>query len=422
MLPNLLRNTYDALHEECLIRGVDMGGPKEEGAGLEEVGSDGRGTGLEAEFPDLGEGSINSPFDPAKIDVVTQGRTVDLLLTRLEEGEIDLSPEFQRRANLWNDQRKSGLIESLLLRIPIPSLYVSEDINGNYTVVDGLQRMCAIAHFAKVSALNAAVKTSLPPLRLSGLQSLPVEYKGKSFDELPRPLKRRISETELTLHVIRASTPAAVKFSIFSRINQGGLPLAPQEIRNAVYAGEWRGYVKAMAESVDFQKATDGRIRGERMEDVELVLRFVAHAVNRGKDRPENQNLDDFLNDFVGSQSLSWGRGDWDFITMEFYRSLHFSRMIFGEHAFRKYYGDGRRRPINRGLFESQTVVLTYFTEDNLKVLVARRNLVMEKLANQFEAGGEFSSSLLYATGRGSSSNTRLKILSSLLTEVLLDH
>src|SRR6266850_5511234 len=84
---------------------------------LEELNSDGEGTGLEVEKPEL---VINTPFDPAKIDVITQGRTIDLLLARLREGELDLSPDFQRRSNLWNPIRKSSLIESILLRIPIP--------------------------------------------------------------------------------------------------------------------------------------------------------------------------------------------------------------------------------------------------------------------------------------------------------------
>src|SRR5882762_1701276 len=89
---------------------------------LEETGLDGIGTGLEAEpAPEI----LSLPFDPDKIDVITVPRTIDLLLTRLEEGELDLSPDFQRRSNLWNDATKSALVESLLLRIPIPSLYVS---------------------------------------------------------------------------------------------------------------------------------------------------------------------------------------------------------------------------------------------------------------------------------------------------------
>lgn len=388
---------------------------------LEEIGSDGAGTGLEVERIEADDGSIKAPFDPAKIDVFTQARTVDLLLTRLEEKEMDLSPEFQRRANLWTDKRKSGLIESMLLRIPIPSLYVSEDVDGNYTVVDGLQRMCAIAHFVKVESLNAAVGTSLPPLRLSGLQSLPKEYLNKSYAELPRPLRRRISETELTLHIIRASTPTAVKFNIFSRINQGGLPLAPQEIRNAIYAGGWRSHIKCLAESQQFKQATGNKIRGERMEDIELVLRFVAHySLDISTERPEKQNLDDFLNNFVQNVANSWTAKGWLVAENGFYRAMKYSNRVFGRYAFRKYYGNhGYRSPINRGLFESQSVALARFTDSELDTISEKTDLVLAGLSKLFDTSHEFVSSLLYATGRGGASNIRLLKIGKLLSEVL---
>ena len=176
----------------------------DETVSLEEITSAGTGSGIEAERQSDDTADISTPFDPKLIDVVTVPRTVDLLMSRLEHGELDLSPEFQRRANLWNEVRKSGLIESMLLRIPIPSLYISEDDEGNYQVVDGLQRLCAIAHFVKVSSLNKALDTKLDPLRLKGLQSLKKGLDDKAFDELPRPLNRRIMETVLTLHVISA--------------------------------------------------------------------------------------------------------------------------------------------------------------------------------------------------------------------------
>ncbi|WP_448132897.1 DUF262 domain-containing protein [Stenotrophomonas rhizophila] len=388
---------------------------------LEEIGSSGEGTGLEVERVDPNP-LINAPFDPAKIDVFTQNRTIDLLLTRLREGEMDLSPDFQRRANLWNESRKSGLIESLLLRIPIPSLYVSEDLKGNYTVVDGLQRMCAIAQFVEVAALNKAVKSNLTPLELTGLQSLPSDFKGITYSKLPRPLQRRISETELTLHIIRASTPASVKFSIFSRINQGGLPLSSQEIRNAIYPGDWRRRTKSLAESVDFQSATDGKIRGERMEDIELALRFVAHYANMSvNERPENQNLDDFLNEFVSTHGANWSDNQWNQVEANFNRAMRYSRKVFGIYAFRKYYGETRRLPINRSLFESQAVVISMFSDSQLETLSARKAEVLAKLADEFISDGEFAASLLYATGRGASSNIRIRVLSNIFMKVLND-
>jgi succinate dehydrogenase flavin-adding protein (antitoxin of CptAB toxin-antitoxin module) len=391
--------------------------PKERSEILEELTSDSQGTGLEVQREPSPEGAIRAPFDPSTIDVITQVRTVDLLLARLREGELDLSPDFQRRANIWDENRKSSLIESMLLRIPIPSLYVSEDKDGNYTVVDGLQRLCAIAHFVDTTALNKAVKAKLNPLRLTGLQSF--DFKNKSFAELPRPLQRRINETELTLHVIRASTPGDVKFNIFSRINQGGLPLTAQEIRNAVFAGDWRKKVRELAESTAFAKATEHKINGERMQDMELVLRFIAHYTFQ-KDRPDDQNLDEFLNETVEKRAPQWGDQYWENIEAAFYGALEAACRIFGKYAFRKYYLGWGRSPINRGLFETETVVLSRYTSHQIDTLAARHKQVYEKFLKLFaDRDGDLNRALLYATGRGSSTNKRTKIIQSALGEVL---
>lgn len=389
---------------------------------LEELTSDGQASGLEVEKVDIQEGpegAIRVPFDPSKIDVITQARTVDLLLTRLKEEELDLSPDFQRRDNIWDEKRKSSLIESMLLRIPIPSLYVSEDKDGNYTVVDGLQRLCAIAHFVDVAALNKAVNGNLNPLRLTGLQSL-LDHRDKSFAELPRPLQRRIKETELTLHIIRASTPKAVKFNIFSRINQGGLPLTAQEIRNAIYGeGQWRERVRRLAESTEFLTATEHKVKLERMEDIELVLRFVALYTFDSK-RPDDQNLDDFLNETVERRSIVWDDEKWTDIETSFYRALAASSEVFGKFAFRKYFGlNQSRRPINRGLFETETVLLARRSPAELKLLASLSDSLLEKVAELFNTNSDFINATLYATGRGSSSNKRVDLLDNALTEVL---
>lgn len=387
----------------------------------EEVDVDGSGTGLEVEKESENDGDIKAPFDPTKIDVITQQRTIDLLLSRLEHGELNLSPDFQRRANLWSVERKSGLIESILLRIPIPSLYISEDHEGNYHVVDGLQRLCAIAHFVSVKSLNSALETRLPPLRLRGLQSLGNELVGAAFDELARPLQRRISETELTLHIIRAGTPANVKFNIFSRINQGGLPLTAQEIRNAIYPGIWKDSVRRMATSVDFRKATEERIKSTRLESHELVLRFASHyALPRGEKRPSEENLDDFLNTFVEKRSAHWDISQWAEIEQSLSRALVAAPKIFGRLAFRKFsHPHESRRPINRGLFEAETVSLARRTDNELKTLVERSEIVIEKYKNKFSLDPIFTGALLYATGRGNASNKRIETISEILDEAL---
>lgn len=390
---------------------------REEPDVLEELTSNGEGSGLEAE---KAEGVIHAPFDPEKIDVITQGRTVDLLLTRLREGELDLSPEFQRRSNVWDEERKSALIESMLLRIPIPSLYVSEDKEGNYTVVDGLQRLCAISHFVDVAALNKAAGVKLAPLRLKSLESLS-EYDGSTFDEIPRPLQRRINETELTLHIIRASTPPNVKFNIFSRINQGGLPLTAQEIRNAIYPGEWRGRVRRLAEGDLFMKATEGKIKRERMQDIELALRFVAHfTMPFGERRPDDQNLDDFLNDTVDRRSTSWKSSDWEEIELAFARALRAAPSVFGRIAFRKYSeANEHRRPINRGLFETESVSLARRNDRELSILASRSEEVISCFKLNYQEDDEFSNALLYATGRGRASNKRLDVINAIFDAVL---
>lgn len=390
---------------------------------LEELSFDSTGSGLEAEPSEDGEGDIRAPFDPKLIDVITHQRTVDLLMARLEHGEMDLSPDFQRRANLWSDARKSGLIESMLLRIPIPSLYVSEDKEGNYQVVDGLQRLCAIAHFVKVGSLNRTLGTKLNPLRLTGLQSLKNELDNKTFEELPRQLQRRITETELTLHVIRAGTPPNVKFNIFSRINQGGLPLKSQEIRNAIYPGKWREYIREMAASKDFLNATEGKIKGERLEDHELVLRFAAlYSLPSGDRRQQEENLDEFLNEFVEKRAAGWSEQRWRELEASFIHSMQAAKRVFGNIAFRKYSSvNEARKPINRGLFETETVALARKSREEIDILMNRSDQVKAKFGQKFHSDKEFSNALLYATGKGWASNKRLEVLNAIFDEVLND-
>ncbi len=374
-------------------------------------------SGLESEGDEGAE--IEVPFDPTKIDIIVKTMTIGSLETRLENKELDLTPDFQRQANVWNAKRKARLIESILLRIPLPSFYFSEDEEGTYAVVDGLQRLCSVFHFMKPKALADATQAKLQPLVLQDLQYLK-ELNGKTFEELDRKFQRRISELEITANIIRANTPPAVKFNVFARLNQGGLPLNAQEIRNAIFPGQWRKKIKSLAESHAFIQATDSKVRAERQQDAELVLRFIAlWQLGSPYQRPANQTLDEFLNAVVEEQLCHWSEAKWQEAEAAFIHAIEAARAVFGMHAFRKSVTGQRRRPINRGLFESQLVVCGSLSSENLEKVQARRDVVEGGFAEILLDDHEFVQSLLYATGSAHASNTRVKKLLTLMSEAI---
>jgi hypothetical protein len=364
--------------------------------------------------------AINTPFDPKQVEIIARKFTISALLERLKHDELELNPDFQRRANLWDSKRKSRLIESILLRIPLPSFYFREDENGNFSVVDGLQRLCTIFHFVDYAQLNRATGSKLVPLRLNGLQYLK-DIEDSDFEELDRTFKRRINELEIEANVIRASTPKEVMFNVFARLNQGGLPLSPQEIRNAIYPGEWRKEIRGLSESNEFKKATGNRIPTDRQQDMEMVLRFISlWALTPKGQREPNQILDKFLNDTVEKSLNTWNEKNWIEARQAFFQSLEFSVSIFGRHAFRKSYGNHALKPVNKGLFESQLIALSKLQNNQVQMLVTRKNEVCKRFGIEIQdVDSRLSKALRSGTGHAESSNARITELSKIFKEVL---
>lgn len=123
-----------------------------------ELDSAGLSTGVEREVS--GEEAIREPFDPEKIDVATRTPTVALLLSRIQRGALDLQPDFQRLAGIWTQQAQSRLIESMLLRLPLPTFYAAEADDARWVMVDGIQRLTAMARFIAPEDIGAAPSSS----------------------------------------------------------------------------------------------------------------------------------------------------------------------------------------------------------------------------------------------------------------------
>lgn len=366
--------------------------------------------------------AIDTPFDPTHVEITAKKFTISALLERLKHDELSLSPDFQRRANLWDNKRKSRLIESILLRIPLPSFYFREDEKGNFLVVDGLQRLCSIFHFVNHEELNRSTKVavSLGPLKLEGLQYLKT-MEGRAFSDLERAYQRRINELEIEANVIRPSTPQAVMFNVFARLNQGGLPLSPQEIRNAIYPGNWRENIRNLAESKEFTSATGSRIPKDRQQDMEMILRFVAlwAQTPRGQ-RKSNQILDKFLNDSVENTLNTWNTKDWKKAETALYSSLLKAIEIFGQHAFRKSSELQAKQPVNKGLFEAQLIALSMLKPTELLRLIHAKTKVTKEFGKQInDKESRLSKALRSGTGHAESSNARIEELTKIFKLIL---
>ncbi|MFJ9617673.1 DUF262 domain-containing protein [Streptomyces noursei] len=374
-----------------------------------EVTADGRPTDIEREeAEDVVIEQITSPFDPEHIDIDTRTTTVDLLLSRLRNEMIDLAPDFQRKAGIWTDGKQSRLIESLLLRIPIPSFYAAEKKDGSWAIVDGIQRLTSIARFVEPETVGA------DPLKLTGLEYLR-NFEGAGFANLSGKLQIRLRETEVVVHVIRRGTPEPVMFNVFARINTGGEPLTRQEIRHALISGRARTLLAELAETEEFRRATGYSVVGDRMADREMVLRFLAfrmtspHAYKPG-------DFDAFLAEAM-HQVNRLDSVEEDRLRTEFLTAMLAAEKIFGHHAFRKYRRNQQRKsPINKALFEAVSVNLASLGDGDRQAL--RQVDVLDAFAELMD-DAEFERAISVGTGDARKVRKRFDAVKELFEDAL---
>ena len=340
-------------------------------------------SGVEVERDDP-EIKIERPFDPEKIKVRTANIVVEQLVARIKYDEINLEPPFQR-SFIWKTERQSRLIESLLLRIPIPVFYVAADEKENWSVVDGVQRMSTIYNYATGQ------------FSLSRLEYLD-QLNGQTYNDLPRAMQRRIGETQLVVNIIEPGTPEDVMFNIFRRINTGGMTLNGQEIRNALYPGPVREYLKELANTEEFLDVTVHSIREDRMADRECVLRFLAFYVNPWEDYDAN-DLDGYLGRTMTKiNKMTLERRE--AVAEDFKKAMRAARCIFVDDAFRKRYNrDVSRSPVSKALFEAWSVQLARCSPEQIGRLVEKREEVIDRFISLMNEDSDFDKAISSSTG-----------------------
>lgn len=316
----------------------------------EELAEDGEVAGVEDEQEQF---NSHEPFDPASISLSSKVVALDTVLRRIKNETIQLAPDFQRNY-VWNSERKSLLIESMMLRIPLPMFYVSEDRDGNWEVVDGLQRLTTIRDFV------LGPDSDGKGFALKGLEFWGDLFDGKNFYTIEHKMKmpriiNNIMEAELSFTIINPDTPEKVKRNIFKRINTGGMPLSMQEIRHALYQGNATKLLSKLINSNAYSELMGDTVKDSRMAARELILRYLSFNI-RGWTNFKG-DMDSFLSDTMryinGDLSIEVSRNYSEAkATNEFYKALNRSHEIFGEHKFRRSRNNQRKTPINKSLFE----------------------------------------------------------------------
>ena len=366
----------------------------------------------EAEELALEEECSDAPFDPRSVNVYSKSQVVDLLVRRIKTGALDLHPDFQRSSGIWSSVKQSRLIESLLIKIPIPSLYFDASNDSRWQVIDGLQRL---------STINDFVNDRFALTKLEFLHDL----EGLKYSQLQPVYQMRIDETEITSYLVMPGTPMRVKFDIFRRINTGGVPLSQQEIRHALNVGPCTDLLKAMVGTEEFKRVIDGGVSDVRMADRECALRYLVFS-DRTAEAYTRNDFNVFLCEYMEEFNLRHRGGrvsdePLHRIVLRFAADMKLARDLFGDRAFRLLRRDGslESKRINKALFEAWSVNLARLDDVSRDILLRRREDLVSAFALELAENTDLYKSVTRSTNSVASVHARFDRIKSIIDEVV---
>ncbi|MCF6289165.1 MAG: DUF262 domain-containing protein [Proteobacteria bacterium] len=369
-------------------------------------------TNIEIENTDdeIGENDddIISPFSTKDIKITNAIILLPSLIKKLEYEEIDLSPDFQRHADLWDINKMSRLIESILLKLPLPVFYFDVSNPDKWVIVDGLQRLSAIKRFF--------VKQDI---KLKNLEFL-TDLNGKTYKDLERRLLRTIDDTQFVTYQIEAQTPKKVRYSIFNRINTGGLTLNAQEIRQALNQKgngiEPASGVKFLQEVINENIFKDVvGISNKRMAGQELVLRFMAFKILDEKFTIMREFLDAAM-EVIDKKPMDELIGLKDRLI----NVLKFSEEVLGKnHKFsRSITENSKNKLVNKSLFDVLTVSFDEIRDKD--AFLKNKNSFVGKLKDMLrDETSDFFESITKGTSGKRAKEIRFQTIRGLIKEVL---
>lgn len=289
---------------------------------------------------------------------------------------MQLDPDFQRQ-EVWGSRQKSELIESILMKIPIPVFYFFRNNEGITQVVDGRQRIGTVISFMN----NEFALSSL---------SIMKDIERKKFKDLTPAQQRAIEDYSIDVYFIQHPTPEEVMLDIFDRVNRGGTKLNKQEMRNAIYQGKSTKLLKTLSNLREFKEIVGNCIDAKRMKDRYIILRFIAFYLCFAHHKLEYKGkIDEFLAEamkLVNKMNDSEIEG----ITQIFTQTIQYIHKHYDEDIFRFPTQTQNKRPINMLLFESLCYLIVECQKRKIRISQER----IDELKKEFEQSGKFSKAL----------------------------
>ncbi|MDI6775933.1 MAG: DUF262 domain-containing protein [Syntrophales bacterium] len=259
---------------------------------------------------------------------------VESLHGKYKRGKLDIQPDFQRYF-VWDTKKSSRLIESALLDIPLPVIYLSEEQDGKEYAIDGQQRLTAFFSYIDGKFPDGR------DFRLNGLKVF-TELNRKSFKEIDDKLQDKIRYCKIHAITFKKDSDINLKFEIFERLNTGAVSLNDQELRNCIYRGPYNDLLKELSQDIDFLNLLGLKSYEKRMRDIELVLRFASffHSTYLNYKPPIRKFLNDDMekHQFIRAKEASE-------LKNAFKNAVMIIKSLFDDHAFKRFYKGTDKNP-----------------------------------------------------------------------------
>ena len=333
----------------------------------------------------------------------------------LNDGDLDLQPEYQRKY-VATKKIASKLIESILMDVPIPVIYLAEEKDGTYSVIDGQQRLTSFLSFISEKYPNGE------SFKLTGLKVLK-ELNRKLFSELSNEEKNKIRKTTLHTIVIKKESNEDVKFAIFERLNTGSIKLNEDEIRNTVYRGNYINLLSELEENKTFHEVVQKENFKRRMFYRGMILRFL--ALSEKSYLNYQPSMKQFCNkELRDNRNLNEEKAEE--YRKRFLHCIDLVKVVFGTTAFRRYASASKEKEkgnwtttrINMALFDIQMCgFVNYSKNEVLNKADYIREAILEMMANN----QAFIDSILIQTSNKEVLKKRFKIWLEKLDEIIGD-